>query len=356
MGTDKVTGDISGLTLPSSLTQLHFNEVPVFGDISNLILPSTLQRFYVRNNSVSGDIFGRTLPKSLQYFYVNNTSVSGDISNLTTMPSSLVHFYVSSTSVSGDISVLTLPSSLSHFRIENTSVSGDISVLTLPSSLAHFYINNTSVSYGSGGAFASIPTSLSKIDFDDCGLTYQEVDRVFADLVASGVTGKILDIAGTNSGPSYAGAADVNTLDVTNTWTVSVNSTVLGRAETPSPADEATEVSIYADLSWAETPGADAWDVYFGLASLDINDLYVEEVNEPSYDPGTLLYSTQYQWRIDANNAADGPTTGVVWTFTTEAEPEQDDPAEPVTGWQRSPIWNKTPQWHPSPPVWRKQP
>jgi len=83
----------------NSVTKIDIHSDKVSGDISGWTLPSSLAGFYVYNTSVSGDISGWTLPSSLVYFFVYNTSVSGDISGWT-LPSSLVYFYVYNTSVS----------------------------------------------------------------------------------------------------------------------------------------------------------------------------------------------------------------------------------------------------------------
>jgi len=217
---DKVSGDISGWVLPSTLQYLSVYSTSVSGDISGWVLPSTLQYLYVYSTSVSGDISGWTLPSSLATLAVNSTSVSGDISGWT-LPSSLATLSVSTTSVSGDISGWTLPSTLVSFYVSATSVSGDISGWVLPSSLVILYVNNTSVTYGTGNAFDGITSSLTKIDFDNCSLLWNDVDRVLQDCVDSGVTGKTLDLAGTNAAPSAAGEANKTTLVTGRSWTVS---------------------------------------------------------------------------------------------------------------------------------------
>jgi len=88
-------------------------------------------------------------------------------------------------------------------------------------------------------------------------------------------------------------------------------------ATNPSPADGATDVSIDADLSWTAGAGATSHDVYFGTTSP--GDFQGNQAGT-TFDPGTLANDTTYYWRIDEKNAA-GTTTGVVWSFTTEAVP-----------------------------------
>jgi hypothetical protein len=91
-----------------------------------------------------------------------------------------------------------------------------------------------------------------------------------------------------------------------------------GQATNPSPADGATDVSVDADLSWTAGSGADSHDVYFGTNPTPGAGEFKGNQPETTYDPGTMANSTTYYWRIDEVNAG-GTTTGVVWSFTTEA-------------------------------------
>jgi hypothetical protein len=88
-----------------------------------------------------------------------------------------------------------------------------------------------------------------------------------------------------------------------------------GQASNPSPADSATDVSIDADLSWTAGSGSTSSDVYFGTTS---PGTFQGNQTETSFDPGTMTNDTTYYWRIDEINA-DGTTTGIVWSFTTES-------------------------------------
>ena len=84
-------------------------------------------------------------------------------------------------------------------------------------------------------------------------------------------------------------------------------------ASNPSPADSATNVSAYAELSWTAGVDAASRDVYFGIVSPGSS-----QGNQPAttFDPGTMADNTTYYWRIDEVNAT-GTTTGTVWSFTT---------------------------------------
>lgn len=99
-------------------------------------------------------------------------------------------------------------------------------------------------------------------------------------------------------------------------------------AADPSPADDATLVALPVTLTWAESEGALNYDVYFALASGEL--AFVGNVDANEYEPNCFS-GTEYQWRIDANNAS-GSTEGNVWTFTTAlAKVTTPDPAHNET-------------------------
>ena len=86
-----------------------------------------------------------------------------------------------------------------------------------------------------------------------------------------------------------------------------------GQASNPNPADRATGVSPYADLSWTAGSDAVSHDVYFGATS---PGTFRGNQTATTFDPGTMAEGTTYYWRIDEVNAG-GTTTGTVWIFTT---------------------------------------
>jgi uncharacterized repeat protein (TIGR02543 family) len=80
----------------------------------------------------------------------------------------------------------------------------------------------------------------------------------------------------------------------------------------PSPAHEATDVSVEIDLDWDDCIGATSYDIYFGGTS---PPPYVETTTESHYDPGTLNEGTTYYWKVVAKNNC-GETPGEEWQFT----------------------------------------
>ena len=128
---------------------------------------------------------------------------------------------------------------------------------------------------------------------------------------------------------------------------------------TPSPSDGATGQQIDVDLSWSGgDPDSDdtvTYDVYFGSDSppplKETIGPYPATQASITYDPGTLDYSTQYNWYIVAHDSHDaesrGPEEGW-WSFTTctcndEHEPDNDqyqcldwpalESGEPIAGY-----------------------
>ncbi len=86
-----------------------------------------------------------------------------------------------------------------------------------------------------------------------------------------------------------------------------------GPATNPDPADDETGVSVDKVLSWTAGSGATSHDVYFGTAS---PPPFIQNQPGTIYNPGTMVASTAYNWRIDEKNAY-GTTTGIEWSFTT---------------------------------------
>ena len=113
------------------------------------------------------------------------------------------------------------------------------------------------------------------------------------------------------------------------------------KATDPDPADDATLVALPVTLSWDESAGATDYNVYFSKVGDSLVLMGNVDVNE--YEPYCRA-GTEYQWRIDANNA-DGATEGDVWTFTTAlakvtalnpADEQREVPVDQVLAWTAS--------------------
>jgi len=104
----------------------------------------------------------------------------------------------------------------------------------------------------------------------------------------------------------------------TTTGTVWIFTTIValpGQTSNPNPADDATGVSVDADLSWTGGAGATSYNVYFGTAA---PAPYQGNQLDTTFDPGTMANDTTYYWRVDSVNEA-GATPGIYWNFTTVA-------------------------------------
>lgn len=92
----------------------------------------------------------------------------------------------------------------------------------------------------------------------------------------------------------------------------------------PSPTTGATGIcyggpSPLTIISWAATPTATSYDVYFGAGSLPGSVTATVATN--SYTLGTLLASTTYYWKVVAKSACGDAVGSSTWTFTTKSAP-----------------------------------
>jgi regulation of enolase protein 1 (concanavalin A-like superfamily) len=101
------------------------------------------------------------------------------------------------------------------------------------------------------------------------------------------------------------------------------------RAQSPSPANKATDVARDVVLAWTPSEVGETRDVYFGTS---VEDVTAAERTNPKgvlvgqgqqaaeYDPAGLLeFGKTYYWRIDEVDAASTVYRGEVWSFTTES-------------------------------------
>jgi hypothetical protein len=89
------------------------------------------------------------------------------------------------------------------------------------------------------------------------------------------------------------------------------------QASSPNPYDGEGCVDIINDLSWTAGRNATSHDLYFGTSN---PPPFVCNQTETTFEPGTMVYETNYYWRIDELNTT-GTTTGIVWSFKTIIEP-----------------------------------
>jgi len=89
----------------------------------------------------------------------------------------------------------------------------------------------------------------------------------------------------------------------------------------PKPWNGLNGVDVNADLKWTSGVGAQSHDVYFSAdkAAVRAGDpgAFKGNLQEGTYDPGTLAQDTTYYWRIDERDTTGEVHPGTVWSFTT---------------------------------------
>jgi hypothetical protein len=102
--------------------------------------------------------------------------------------------------------------------------------------------------------------------------------------------------------------------DVTNLMS---GGTGFGVANTPTPANLATEVLKTQTLSWTAGATAVKHNVYFGADASSLKSVASGQT-ATTYTPAAMDFGKTYYWRVD-EVAKDGTViTGNVWSFTTE--------------------------------------
>jgi hypothetical protein len=129
----------------------------------------------------------------------------------------------------------------------------------------------------------------------------------------------------TKGGAYYWQVVTIDANNVTTkspVWSFEVNSNPSVPA-TPVPANNATNVSCNPTITWAATdPENDdlTYDLYLGKTSTPA--IYSAGLTSASLDVATtLLATTDYYWKVVANDPFGGTSTSPVWKFTTGALP-----------------------------------
>lgn len=112
---------------------------------------------------------------------------------------------------------------------------------------------------------------------------------------------------------------------------------VPGPITDPTPVDAAVDQSVRVQLAWTAGDGADSHDIYFGDDLTEVTNavrssaIFQGNQTDETFDPGELMPSTQFYWRIDEVNDA-GTSTGTVLTFTTGTLPDKATGPGPADG------------------------
>jgi len=97
-------------------------------------------------------------------------------------------------------------------------------------------------------------------------------------------------------------------------------------AYAPSPAQDATGVSVEPALTWRPGREATSHTVYVGTDSVTVAGGAVsgKSVSDCVFSPTGLMLATKYFWKVDETGAS-GTYSGDVWSFTTEQFATVDD-------------------------------
>jgi len=114
------------------------------------------------------------------------------------------------------------------------------------------------------------------------------------------------------------------------------------KARNPKPPDGAVDIRQTVHLSWEPGEAAASHRIYFGTDEEAVKNavmaspefIGLDELGAEGFNPGKLLWDTNYYWRIDEVNDAnpDSPWIGSIWSFTTANFPVVDDFEDYNTG------------------------
>jgi alpha-tubulin suppressor-like RCC1 family protein len=96
-------------------------------------------------------------------------------------------------------------------------------------------------------------------------------------------------------------------------WTFRTIPNIPGKASSPSPANDSTDVNVLTNLSWCPQGLVAGFIVYLGTSEPGENCGFQTSAY---FSPDNLEYDTTYYWRVDSINIA-GTTFGDVWKFKT---------------------------------------
>ena len=118
-----VTGNITNLVLPDSLSVLSLSKTNIYGDFSTVTIPESLDNLYFNDLINDNFIFNITNFNFKNIKIINirsNTNISGDIYSLISLPY-IEEIDITITNISGIINMI-LPSSLTRLRAQNTNI------------------------------------------------------------------------------------------------------------------------------------------------------------------------------------------------------------------------------------------
>ena len=225
------------------------------------------------------------------------------------------------TGVSAGMTEISYSYSLGSCTVVRTAIVnvGTTSIVTGTVSTPFCAGSNVNVPYTISGTFNASNTFTAQLS-DDSGSFASPVN--IGSLTNTTTNGTIVATipGGTSDGNGYRirviGNDPVTTgFDNTSDLTIGVTFCPTN----PSPVNTSTAQSVGSVLSWTASAGATAYDVYFGTPTAV---LVSSDQAGTTYNPGTLINSTTYQWYVIPKNICGANAScNTAWSFTT-APPE----------------------------------
>jgi len=232
--------------------------------------------------------------------------------------------------VKGDIETCTRPSTSAIWNISGNAhlIAGsnfypveDISTAVINMSGGTMdVVGEIGVGWGGGGEQVTWNLTGGKINCDTmftaAGNNLMDINGGRVNVAGNEYSSLRTSFGLTHKAVSSAGQLIV-TYDEANDVTVLTSGPTHGQAYWPLPGDGQIGQSILSKLQWiaGNAAASNGHHVYLGTSPGTLADKGT--VTDPNFDPGELLPSTTYYWRVDEING--GTTTGDVWSFTTGA-------------------------------------
>ncbi|MFH0888518.1 MAG: hypothetical protein V1871_04850, partial [Planctomycetota bacterium] len=274
--------------------------------------------------STSATLNGTVNPNGLNvtacYFQFGTTSYATDTLNVSPLPGS----GTTGVAVSINITGLTASTAYNYYRVVATNSGGttqgnNLTFTTLVA--APGQVTLVSPANNGTGIALNPQLSWSATTGSPTGYDVYYGTSSPGTLVSSAQSGTTYQTSGeANSTPYYWRIDPINTGGTTTgiVWNFTTIAAGPPQVTTPSPANNATGVSINPTLSWGQASGATSYGIYFGTPTTPPFVVTNTGIATTTYAPSTLTNSTLYYWQINSSNAG-GTTTGIVWSFTTTA-------------------------------------
>jgi hypothetical protein len=213
-----VSGDVSVWSALTNLTRLDLAATPLTGDVSVWSALTSLTTLLLGATSLTGDISGWSALTNLTSLSIQDTAFTGDVSAWSAL-TSLTALRCDGTSLTGDISSWSALTSLTSLRCEDNAFTGDVSAWSTLTSLTTLRANNNDFTFDNTPAWSNNGADLRLFDNS---WTSGMVDNSLASFAGGPVTNSTLNVAGNNAARTSGSDADKVTI-LANSNTLTVN-------------------------------------------------------------------------------------------------------------------------------------